>query len=66
MHQRRQVAASKDLAQYCYLKRKTVEISSTLGGVAPMTTPNAVHAIEEDLERGAKGLPPREPDTRNI
>ncbi len=31
-----------------------------------MMTPNAVHAIEEVLEQRAKGLPPREPNTRNI
>ena len=66
MHQRHQLAVWKELAQYCYLKGKAVEISRTLGGVTPMTTANAVQAIEEALEKRAEGLPRREPDTRNM
>ena len=65
MHQGRQLAASKDIAQYCCLKRKTVEISGTLGRVTPVTTANAVAAIEEALKKRADGLEHREPDTRN-
>ena len=65
MHQSVQLAAWKDVAQYCYLKRKWLEISGTLGRVTTMTTANAVAAIEEALKKRADGLEHREPDTRN-
>ncbi len=44
----------KELAQYCYPKRRAIEVSGSVGSVIPLSTAESIAAIDAALEKRAK------------